>query len=546
MESNMMSSPLLVTSMLERAGKIFPEVEIVSVSPDGSRRRCRYRELHRRARQLAAALQQAGVAPGDRIATLMWNQQEHLEAYFGVPAIGAVLHTLNLRLHPDELAYIIQHAQDRFLLVDDVLLDCFEHVRERSNFERVFVVDHGSGRLPPGGEPYQALLDGAGGQPEYPPIGEDEAATMCYTSGTTGSPKGVLYSHRAISLHSLAMSLPDQLDFSCHDTVLPAMSMFHANSWGFPFAATMNGCKQVLPGRNLQPEALLDLLQDEQVTITGGVPTIWSAVLHALDCHPGRWKLPAGLRIVVAGSAAPESMFRRFDKLGARVVQPWGMTETTPLATVCTLKPHMRNWPEDERYALRVKQGTPAPFIETRAVGDHGETPWDGRTPGELQVRGPWVAASYFRLDQGDKWTSDGWFRTGDVVTIDSEGYIKITDRLKDLIKSGGEWISSVDLENALVAHEAVKEAAVVAVPDPKWQERPLAVVVLKENARVNASDLRTFLEKKFARWQVPDTFVFVDELPHTSTGKLLKSKLRQQLQEGQWREQSRPIFPEA
>ena len=261
--------------------------------------------------------------------------------------------------------------------------------------------------------------------PIYPDLSEEDAAAMCYTSGTTGKPKGVVYSHRAIALHSLSMALPDQLHFSCYDTVLPAMSMFHANAWGFPYAATMTGSKQVFPGRNLQPEALLDLLQTEQVTLTGGVPTIWLAVLNALDCHPGRWKLAPGLRIAVAGSAAPESMFRRFDKFGVRVIQPWGMTETTPLATVCSLKPHMENWTEDERYAVRAKQGVPAPFIEVRAVAE-GETPWDGATPGELHVRGPWVANGYYNLDPGDRWTSDGWFRTGDVVTIDSEGYIKI------------------------------------------------------------------------------------------------------------------------
>jgi fatty-acyl-CoA synthase len=531
----MMSSPLLLGGMLERAAKIFPNVELVSVRPDGSRHRSNYLETHRRARQLCAALLKAGIRNGDRVATLMWNQQEHLEAYFGVPAVGAVLHTLNLRLHPEEIAYIANHAEDRFLIVDASLLEIYEQFRPHVGLERVFVVNRGCERQTACGESYEQFLGEASGEPEYPEVGEEEAAAMCYTSGTTGKPKGVLYSHRALALHSIALALPDQLDFSCHDTVLPAMSMFHANAWGFPYAATMTGSKLVFPGRNLQPEALLDLLEAEQVTMTGGVPTIWLAVLNALDCHPGRWKLAPGLRVVVAGSAAPESMFRRFDKVGVRVIQPWGMTETTPLATVCTLKPEMEDWTQDDRYAQRAKQGFPSPFIEIRAVNDRDEVPWDGAMSGELEVRGPWVASSYFKMDQSDRWTKDGWFRTGDVVTIDGEGYVKITDRVKDLIKSGGEWISSVDLENAIVAHEAVKEAAVIAVPHPKWVERPLAVIVLKEGRQVTESELCAFLSQRFAKWQLPDAVVFVEELPHTSTGKLLKSKLRQQFGEWQW-----------
>ena len=541
MKSTMMPYPLLLNRMVERAGTLFPNTEVVSARLDGSLHRYTYRDLYRRSRQLSAALQKAGLQCGDRVATLMWNESEHLEAYFGVPAVGGVLHTLNLRLHPDELAYIVNHAQDRFLIVDDVLLEIWEQIRTRVQCERVFVTEHGCDNLPEGTESYETFLSQVGNEPNYPNLAEDDAAAMCYTSGTTGRPKGVLYSHRAIALHSLAMSLPDQLNISCHDTVLPAMSMFHANAWGFPYAATMNGSKQVLPGRNLQPEALLDLIQRERVTLTGGVPTIWLAVLNALDCHPARWTLPSGMRVVVAGSAAPESMFRRFDKFGVQVIQPWGMTETTPLATVCTLKPHMHSWPEDEKYSLRAKQGTAEPFIEARAMADEAEVPWDGKSSGELQVRGPWVTASYYGADQSDKWTADGWFCTGDVVSIDAEGYVKITDRLKDLIKSGGEWISSVDLENALVAHPAVKEAAVIAVPHSKWQERPLAVVVAKDGLNVDSSELRTFLEQQFARWQVPDAFVFVSELPHTSTGKLLKSKLRQEFNSWVWEQPSRP-----
>ena len=535
MKSTMMSSPLLLTGLLDRASKLFPNAEIVSVRPDGSRDRSNYREVHKHATRLSAALQRAGIRNGDRVATLMWNEREHLEAYFGISAVGAVVHTLNLRLHPEEIAYIVNHAQDRFLIVDDVLLDVFEQFRPLVQLERIFVVEHGCGRQTVGGEPYESFLASAEGEPVYPDLSEDEAAAMCYTSGTTGKPKGVLYSHRALALHSFAMALPDQLHFSCYDTVLPAMSMFHGNAWGFPYAAVMTGSKLVFPGRNLQPEALLDLMESEQVTLTGGVPTVWLAVLNAIDCHPGRWKLAPGLRVAVAGSAAPESMFRRFDKIGVHVIQPWGMTETAPLATVSHLKPHLEKKTEDERYAVRAKQGLPSPFIELRAVNEIDQVPWDGITSGELQVRGPWVTNSYYQVDRDDRWTPDGWLRTGDVVTIDPEGYIKITDRVKDLIKSGGEWISSVDLENAIVAHQAVKEAAVIAVPHPRWVERPLAVVVLKQGCRVCDAELKKFLAQRFANWQLPDAFVFVDELPHTSTGKLLKSKLRKDFQEWQW-----------
>jgi fatty-acyl-CoA synthase len=298
----------------------------------------------------------------------------------------------------------------------------------------------------------------------------------------------------------------------------------------------MNGSRLVLPGPNLQPDRLLDLLSREDVTFTGAVPTVWLAVLDTLERQPGRWKLTPGMRVVVAGSAAPETLFRRFEKFGVRVIQPWGMTETTPIATVCTLKPEMQNWPKDRQFELRAKQGLPSPFVEIRAVGDRGEVPWDGETAGELEIRGPFVAASYYNLPQEcDRWTTDGWFRTGDVVTIDVDGYMKITDRTKDLIKSGGEWISSVDVENALVAHPAVKEAAVVAAPHPKWQERPLAAVVLKEGCEATAEELRSFLACKFAKWQVPDEFIFVPSLPHTSTGKLLKSELRNQFQHWEW-----------
>ena len=519
---------LTLISLLERAGKLFPKAEVISQRPDNSTHRYTYRDLYGRARALAGGLQSCGLRPRDRVATLMWNHHMHLEAYFGVPVVGGVLHTLNLRLHPDELAYIVNNASDRFLIVDDVLLPVFEKIKDRVSLERVIVAPFGGEPIPPGCEDYEALLQQGGGSPVYADIDETDPAGMCYTSGTTGTPKGVVYSHRAIALHSLSISLPDNFAITRHDTILPAMSMFHANAWGIPHAAVMNGSNLVLPGPNLQPERILDALSTNQVTLTGGVPTIWLGVIDALEREPDRWRLAAGIRVVVAGSAAPETLFRRFDRLGVRVIQPWGMTETTPIATVCTLKPGMQSWSDDRQYELRAKQGLPSPFIEIRAIGDHGEVPWDGHTQGELQVRGPWVAASYYmRPEESGKWSEDGWFQTGDVATIDPDGYMKITDRSKDLIKSGGEWISSVDLENALVAHPGVAEAAVIAVADPKWQERPLAVVVLKGGSAVTEEDLRSLLARKFAKWQLPDHFIFVPELPHTSTGKLLKSELR-------------------
>jgi acyl-CoA synthetase (AMP-forming)/AMP-acid ligase II len=529
MKGTMMQFPLTIASLLERAGKLFPNVEIVSSRPDNSIQQYSYREMYERARSLGAALQALGLQPGDRVATLMWNHRTHLETYFGVPSVGGVLHTLNLRLHPDELVHIVNHAEDRWLIVDDVLLPLYEQIRDRvAVVEKMFVVPFSGNPVPATYDDYESLLRESSGTPIYPELDEDDAAGMCYTSGTTGKAKGVVYSHRAIALHSYSISLPDNFSISRHDCVLPAMSMFHANAWGMPYAAIMNGSKLVLPGPNLQPERLLDLLTTQRVTLTGAVPTVWLGVIDALEREPERWQLTPGLRVIVAGSAAPESLFRRFEKFGVRVIQPWGMTETTPIATVCTLKPHMESWTEDRKFQMRALQGLPSPFTEIRAVGDQGEVAWDGQTPGELEIRGPFVAANYYKPSTEQKrWTEDGWLRTGDVVTVDPEGYIKITDRTKDLIKSGGEWISSVDLENALVGHPAVMEAAVVAVPHPKWVERPLAVIVLKKDTQVTCDELREFLAEKFAKWQLPDNFVFVADLPHTSTGKLLKSQLR-------------------
>jgi len=538
MQGTMMDYPLTLAAILEHAGKYYREVEIVSRRPDGSLVRSSYAQFYGRARALAEGLQRAGLRRGDRVATLMWNHSVHLEAYFGIPVAGGVLHPLNLRLHPAELAYIARHAGDRFLIVDDALLPAHEKFKAEVQFDKVIVVSHG-GEKPSGAhESYEGLLASAAEDFRYPDLAENEAAAMCYTSGTTGKPKGVVYSHRAIVLHSFAEALSDYMGIRQDDVVLAVPPMFHANGWGLPFTSVMVGAKLVFPGPRQDPASLLDLLAQEQVTMTGAVPTLWIGMLQELEKNPGRWKLAPGVRGAIAGTAAPESLIRRLDQHGVRLMHLWGMTETTPLATISHVSPLMRDWDADKRYSVRALQGRPGAFVELRAVNEAGEVPWDGKTLGELQVRGPWVAGSYYNMPEAaDRWTSDGWFRTGDVVSIDGHGYIKVTDRSKDLIKSGGEWISSVDLESALMGHAAVKEAAVIAVPHPKWDERPLAVVVLKDGAKVTSDELRAYLAGSFAKWQLPDSIVFAGEIPKTSVGKFLKSRLREQYSNWKWNE---------
>jgi fatty-acyl-CoA synthase len=534
MSSTMMNFPLTLIPILERAGQVFPEVEIVTRRPDKSLHRHTYADFHRRARALAEMLVKLGLKKGDRVGTLMWNNYAHLEAYFGIPAAGGVLHTLNLRLFPEDIAWIANHAEDRFLIVDDVLLPLYEKFKNQVKFEKVIVFPFSGKPVPAGYEDYEKLLAQATGKFEYPKLDENDGAGMCYTSGTTGKPKGVLYSHRSSVLHAFGIALPDAAGLSMRDSVVPVVPMFHANAWGLPYSATMMGCKQVMPGPHLDAESLLDLFEKEKVTLAAGVPTIWMGVLAALEKEPKRWKL-TGMRMTVGGSAVPESMMRGFDKHGLRVEEGWGMTELSPLGSLARLKPSLDSRSVDEQYAFRAKAGIPLPFVEVRVVNEDGIAPWDGKSVGELQVRGPWVTGSYYKLPKSDSFTDDGWFRTGDVVTMLPEGYISITDRTKDLIKSGGEWISSVDLENAIMAHPAVKEAAVIAAPHPKWMERPLAVVVLKEGQKLDKDGLRTFLKSKFADWWLPDGVAFVDEIPRTSTGKFLKTKLRDQFQDWKW-----------
>jgi len=523
-DGQMMDFQLTLPHILKRAELYFARGEIVTRLPDKSFHRTTYGETMRRSRQLAVALRQLGLERGDRVATLCWNHYQHHEAYFGIPCGGFVLHTLNLRLHPNDLAYIANHAADKAVIVDRSLVPLLEQFRERTQIEHVFVVE----------DSYEDLLAGASADDWVEPdLDENEAAAMCYTSGTTGLPKGVVYSHRSTLLHALGVSAnnPLGLGMSVNDTMLPVVPMFHANAWGYPYLATFAGSKLVYPGPHLDAESLLDAFVQEQVTWSAGVPTIWLGILNTLDANPGKWDLSHMKGMLVGGSAVPRSMIEAFgERHGLTIVQGWGMTETSPVASTAALPHDLLEADAETRLDLMAMAGLPLPLVEVRArVGDE-EIPWDGEAMGELEVRGPWVASSYYDTpEQSDRWTADGWFKTGDIVSLHPRGFIQIKDRSKDVIKSGGEWISSVELENALMAHPAIAEAAVIAIPDAKWAERPLAAVVLKAGATASADELRDFLAPNFAKWWLPERFEFVEEIPKTSVGKFKKMALREQ-----------------
>ncbi len=561
MKTTMMNVPLSISHFLDRAGTLFKHNTIVSRLPDKSLRTHTYGQWHQRTLQLASALQKMGLQKGERVATLCWNHHVHLEAYFGVPAAGGVLHTLNLRLSPDELGWIAADAQDRVLIVDDILLPLYRQMAHLHKFERVIVFPFSgaavpdeaerraapSSALPPGGATQQAswgpdftdyeafIAEGDAAGFVIAPHDETDAIAICYTSGTTGRPKGVAYSHRSTVLHTLVASLADHWALRGSDVVLPVTPMFHANSWGMPYGAVMMGAKLVFPGPHLHPDDLLDLMQIEPPTLSLGVPTIWLSLIQTYDRAqtetPGRWKLPAGMRSLVGGAAVPESLIRAFDKHGIWLLQGWGMTETSPLATVSYPRAELKDASDDERYRRAAMAGVMAPLVELRLRTEEGGlAPWDGKTVGEIQVRGPFITGSYHEVPiTDDKFSPDGWLRTGDVATLDELGFLRITDRTKDLIKSGGEWISSVDVENALMAHPAVAEAAVIAIPDEKWSERPLACVVFKpgQNAAPDALNAH-LLQHGFAKWQCPERYEVIAAIPRTSTGKFWKLKLRE------------------
>ena len=525
MKGGMMQVPLTVPRLLERAGTLFPQKGVVTATGDGVRRTT-WGEVHRRARSVSGALSALGVARGARVASLAWNSHRHLELYFGVPASGAVLLTVNVRLSTEQVARILAHAEAEVVFADPeftALVD--EAVRSLPGPLRHKVV---LGESADGGwVPYEELLDEHPGVDPAADLDEEDAAALCYTSGTTGEPKGVLYSHRAITLHTLGISLPDGFGLGERDVILPAVPMFHANAWGLPHAAAMTGATLVLPGSRPTPEGIASLLESEQVTFAAGVPTVWMGVLDELRRKPRR--LAPGLRIHSGGAPTAPALLEAYRReLSVEIVTGWGMTELTPVGMVTHPRGDMAAWEPEDLLPVRTSQGTPLPLVDVRVVDDMGApVPWDGVTPGELEVRGPWVTAGYFRSDVTEAFR-DGWLRTGDVATRDERGYVRLVDRTKDLIRSGGEWISSVQLEHALMDHPEVAEAAVVAVPDPRWQERPWACVVRRPGASPEPTAILAPLALRFPKWWVPDRVVFVDDVPRTSTGKVDKKALRE------------------
>ena len=527
----MMHYPLTLTHFFERSRRLWPQKRLATRVPGQPLFRYTYADFAERTLRLAGVLAELGVKKGDRVATLAWNSHRHLELYWAAPCSGAVLHTLNLRLAPQDLTFIINHAADSVIFADASLWPILEGIRDRIPSVRTIVImrDAPEPRVPAALPEYEALLAAASPLRRWPTLDETDAAGMCYTSGTTGNPKGVVYTHRAMFLHCLAQAMTDSFGISEDDTLLHIVPMFHANSWCLPFTAVMVGSTQIFAGPNPQPRDICELVQQEKVTFTGAVPTVWIAVKEL--CEKEGWDISSLRTIAIGGSAAPKAMqlaYRR--QFGVTMSHAWGMTEMTPLGTIARLKSYMKQWPEDAQYEVRARVGYPSVGVDARIVDEEGtELPWDGASMGELQVRGPWVVSAYYdNPESAERFTADGWFRTGDVATIDAEGYVQITDRTKDLIKSGGEWISSVDVENLIMSHPKVLEAAVIAVPHPKWVERPLACVVPKPGQTLEPGEIVDFLRPRLAKWALPDEVLIIEAVPKTSVGKFDKKVLRE------------------
>jgi len=535
MNGQMMQQRLLISSLLVHAERHHGDQQIVSRRVEGDMHRYTFRDLAARSRRMANALAALFVQRGQRVATLAWNGYRHMELYYAVSGSGAVLHTLNPRLHADQLVYLCEHAEDQVLFFDLTFLPLVEAIADRVKTVKFFVAMTDRAHLPvsniDGLLCYEDLIDLHDDRYDWPALDENTASSLCYTSGTTGNPKGVLYSHRSTVLHTYAAALPDSLNCGAGDTVLPVVPMFHVNAWGLPYIACMVGAKLVFPGPALDGKSLHELFEAERVTLSAGVPTVWQGLLAHVEAND--LKFSTMKRTIIGGSACPPAMMRAFQgQHGVQVLHAWGMTELSPLGTACVLKGSQRALPAEQREAIQAKQGRAVFGVDLKIVDDCGaELPWDGKGSGELLVRGPWIVSSYLNAEGGDPLV-DGWFPTGDVATIDADGFMQITDRAKDVIKSGGEWIGSIDLENIAMAHPAVAMAACIAAPHPKWDERPLLVVVKKPGAELTRDALLGFYEGKIAKWWTPDDVVFTDAIPLGATGKMLKNRLREQFKD--------------